>query len=191
VPLSAAKDGEADAIAAIAAITSTDFHIPTPLDWGQRGQPPRTLGLSVSKRSRARRATSHTAAGKTEAATETGSAQAPFPRKLRFSATRRQMVNGSTRDPEMAAYKVGDRLRLKQDGTFTRGFPRGGYKPDGDVSEYDKYRMKAGHEGTVTEVHDSAIAGANVWYVVQCEPGDPGVALSLNEKQVVEFFERE
>jgi hypothetical protein len=88
----------------------------------------------------------------------------------------------------MATFKVGDRLTLKMDSVFTRSFPMGGYKEDGDVQEYDKYRMRAGHAAIITEVHDSEIAHANVWYLVQCESGDPGVSLSLNEQQVKEQF---
>ena len=89
----------------------------------------------------------------------------------------------------MAKFKVGNRLRLKRDATFARSFPAGGYKPDGDVNEYDKYRMPAGREAIITEVHDSAIPRANVWYLIQCEPGEPGVNLSLSEKQLVEQFD--
>ena len=89
----------------------------------------------------------------------------------------------------MAQFNVGNRLGLKRDATFTRSFPMGGYKPDSDVAEYDKYRMQAGPQATVTEVHESAIPGANVWYLVQVEPGDRRVSLSLNGEQICHHFE--
>jgi hypothetical protein len=38
-------------------------------------------------------------------------------------------------------------------------------------------------------VHDAATPRANVWYELQCEPGEPGVRLSLNEKYILDKFD--
>jgi hypothetical protein len=89
----------------------------------------------------------------------------------------------------MAALKVGDRLRLKADSVFTRSFPMGGYREDGDVNEYDKHRMRAGQLAAIAEVHDSGIPQANIWYLVKCEPPHSEVTLSLNEEQLAKQFE--
>ncbi len=54
-----------------------------------------------------------------------------------------------------AHFKVNEEFRLRNDETFTRSFPLGGYNEDGSVRDIDKAGKRAGSVATIYEVHDS------------------------------------
>ena len=85
-----------------------------------------------------------------------------------------------------AKFKVNDEFRLRNDETFTRSFPLGGYSPDGSVRSIDKASKRAGSVATVYEVHDSpAIDRGEVWYLLDFSD----LKVNLNEQKLLELFE--
>lgn len=85
-----------------------------------------------------------------------------------------------------AKFKVNDEFSLKQDETFTRSFPLGGYNEDGSVRDIDKTHKSARSVASVYEIHDSpGIEGGEVWYLLDF--GD--LKINLNEQKLLELFE--
>jgi hypothetical protein len=82
----------------------------------------------------------------------------------------------------MARYNVDDKLRLKQDTTFRRCFPHGGYRPDGDDAESDKVHMRAGQIVTVAEVSTEGRAH----YILQIQPD---AQVEMFENRLLELFD--
>jgi hypothetical protein len=85
-----------------------------------------------------------------------------------------------------AKFRVDDQFTLREDETFTRSFPLGGYNPDGSVRDIDEANKRAGSVATAYEIHDSpGIDRGEVWYFLDF--GD--LKVNLNERKLLELFE--
>jgi hypothetical protein len=83
-----------------------------------------------------------------------------------------------------ARFKVGDLFVLKNDYTFQRSFPLGGYQKDGSVRDIDQASKSAGSRAKISEVHDTDVEAAEASYFVDF--GDLTVALP--EPKLLELF---
>jgi hypothetical protein len=84
-----------------------------------------------------------------------------------------------------AKFKVNDEFRLKEDHTFTRTFPIGGYGKGGSVGEVDKAHRRAGSVAKVSEIHETSVVTGEPSYRVDF--GD--LEVHLSEKKLLELFD--
>jgi hypothetical protein len=84
-----------------------------------------------------------------------------------------------------AKFKVNDQFRLKENHTFTRSFPMGGYNKDGTVGEGDKEHRRAGSTGKASAIYEAPGRKAEASYDVDF--GDFKVHLA--ETKLLELFD--
>jgi hypothetical protein len=87
-----------------------------------------------------------------------------------------------------ARFQINDEFKLKEDGNFTRTFPRS-RNSDGSVGEIDVAKVRAGGVAKIYEVHESTVERIEPRYDLEFTGRDEELKVHFKETDVLKLFE--